>query len=175
MTRYKFCPSCGGNLTTKMREHRQRLVCNKCDGILYINSKPCVAVLVEKEGRLMLTRRGIEPFRGWWDLPGGFLEDGEHPQEGARREIREETGLEVQITRLMGIHMDTYGDTGVSTLNFHYLAEAIGGSESPKSDVDMIRWFLPGELPREMAFENCRIAVDRWKNLKLTNQIAGVM
>ena len=175
MKQVKFCPLCKGQLQMKKREDKERLVCTDCGYVHYVNSKPCVAVLVEQDGRLMLTRRGIEPFRGWWDLPGGFLEDGEHPEEGVRREIMEETGLCVKVACLTGIHMDTYGETGVSTLNFHYLAHVTGGQEAPKSDVEMIRWFPPDHLPGRIAFENCRIAVENWKRMKISNKPAEVL
>jgi 8-oxo-dGTP diphosphatase len=163
MTEFKFCPVCGGRLKTKSREGKKRLVCSECSYTFYQNSKPCTAVLVEYEGKLMLTRRGIEPFKDWWDLPGGFIEDGEHPEDGAVRELEEETGLDVEILALLGVEMDIYGTDKINTLNFHYLARPISGDPKPASDVAEIRWFSPDEIPENIAFENCRHAVETWK------------
>lgn len=160
---FNYCPCCGGTLIEKELEGKKRLVCSICDFVFYQNPKPCVGVLLEKDGKLMLTRRGIEPFYGWWDLPGGFLEVGEHPEEGARREIEEETGLKVEITQLLSIEMDVYGENNCSTLNLHYRAKLVGGEEKPDSDITEIRWFSADELPEKIAFENCRKAVNRWK------------
>ncbi|MCE1248339.1 MAG: NUDIX hydrolase [Firmicutes bacterium] len=166
MQQFKYCPVCAGELETRMMEDKERLVCTKCGYVLYENSKPCTAVLVEDNGRVMLTRRGIDPFRDWWDLPGGFLENGEEPVEGAKRELMEETGLEIEVLDLLGIEVDTYGDYGIYTLNFHYLSKPIGGTASPKSDVAEIRWFLPDEIPENIAFANCKSAVEKWVKYK---------
>lgn len=170
MIEFKYCPVCGGKLVIKTLDEMERLVCNDCGYVHYINSKPCVAVLVEKDGRLMLTRRIIEPFNGWWDLPGGFLEDGEHPEDGACREVEEETGLKIKVKELTGIIMDDYGDTGIHTMNLHYLAEPVFGEEHPASDVGEIKWFLPGEIPNEIAFANCREGVKNWAKSKKADQ-----
>lgn len=167
MPEFRFCPVCAGNLEKKMREDKERLVCNKCGYVLYQNSKPCTAVLVEKDGKVMLTRRGIEPYKNWWDLPGGFIENGEDPEEGAKRELLEETGMEIEIIDLLDIKVDKYGEKGIHTLNFHYLAKPVGGEIMPKSDVIGIGWFSPDEIPDNVAFENCRLALENWKNRKL--------
>lgn len=166
MQQFKFCPVCAGKLNIEIHEEKERLVCSQCGYTLYENSKPCTAVLVEKDGKLLLTKRGVNPFKDWWDLPGGFLENGEDPIEGAARELLEETGLEIEVTDLLGIQVDRYGDEGVYTLNFHYLARPAGGTPTPKSDVSEIGWFTPDDLPENIAFENCRDAVERWKKLR---------
>lgn len=162
MPKYKYCPVCGGSLKEKLCEDKERLVCSLCGYILYENSKPCTAVVVEKEGKALLAKRGVEPFKDWWDLPGGFLENGEDPIEGAKRELIEETGLIVDVVSLLGVEVDRYGDDGVYTLNFHYLAKPIGGDLSPKSDVVEVRWFSPEELPENIAFKNCKTALKSW-------------
>ncbi len=163
---FKFCPVCGGRLEKRRMEDKERLVCVECGYVFYQNPKPCVGGLVEKDGKLMLTKRGIEPFFGWWDLPGGFLEVGEHPEEGIKREIMEETGLEVKVKDLIGIYMDTYGKDGVSTLNIHYLVEPVRGVENPQSDITEIKWFSPSEIPSNIAFENCKKAIHKWQKLR---------
>ena len=162
MPQYKYCPVCGGPLKEKVCEDKERLVCSACGYILYENSKPCTAVVVEKEGKVLLAKRGVEPFKDWWDLPGGFLENGEAPIEGAKRELIEETGLIVDVVSLLGVEVDRYGDDGVYTLNFHFLAKPIGGVLSPKSDVVEVRWFSPQELPENIAFKNCKNALESW-------------
>jgi ADP-ribose pyrophosphatase YjhB (NUDIX family) len=158
---------CGFTLETKLQEGKERLVCTSCGFTFYQNPKPCTAVLVERDNKLLLVKRGIEPFKGWWDLPGGFIEEYEHPEDGAKREVKEETGLEISIAELLGIEMDTYSDDKISTMNFHYLAYPLKGEAKPESDVDEARWFLPDELPENIAFDNCRNAVSKWKRLKI--------
>ncbi|MFW5832113.1 MAG: NUDIX domain-containing protein [Prolixibacteraceae bacterium] len=166
MVEYKFCPLCAGKLAIKIKDDKPRQVCSECGFVFYQNPRPCVAVLVEKGEKIMLARRGIEPYRDWWDLPGGFIEEGEHPEEAVHREIAEETGLEVEIIKLLGVVNDTYGDTGIHTMNFHYLTRFRNGMEKPQDDVNEIKWFSASELPEKIAFHNCRSAVENWKKTR---------
>ena len=62
-----------------------------------------------RDGKLLLVRRAIDPWHGLWDIPGGFCEAGEHPQQTVVREVREEVGLDIVVTGMLGIWMDTYG------------------------------------------------------------------
>jgi ADP-ribose pyrophosphatase YjhB (NUDIX family) len=132
--------------------------------VFYENAKPCAGALVSDDaGRLLLAKRAIQPFFGMWDIPGGYLEAGEHPEEGAIREVREETGLEVRITGFGGIYMDTYGASGVSTLNVFYEAQVVGGQLKALDDVSELAWFEPGALPLDaFSFENGKQAIRDW-------------
>ena len=93
---------------------------------------------------------GIEPGKGKWDIPGGFLEADEHPEAGARRELREETGLTITITGLLGIYLDGYfyddPTRSETTLNLCYLATADGEPQAG-DDAAAVGWFAPDELP----------------------------
>jgi 8-oxo-dGTP diphosphatase len=113
-------------------------------------------VVVDDEGRVLLARRAGEVFHGYWDLPGGFLDEGEHPLDALRRELREETGLEVDPGELIGIWMDRYGDTedAHATLNLYWTARVLGGEPDAADDVSELAWFRPDELPPpgELAF-----------------------
>jgi 8-oxo-dGTP diphosphatase len=113
---------------------------------------------------VLLGRRAREPEQGLWDLPGGFLEPGETPEQCVRRELREETGLEVEVGRYVGSFSDVYGDGGDTTLNIVFECRALGGREAAADDVSELRWFAPGQLPArgEIAFENGPQALDRW-------------
>jgi len=121
----------------------------------------------DERGRVLLARRAQEPFKGRWDIPGGFLEEGEHPLDGARRELREETGLEVELLEFLGAWMDSYGgdSTAEATLNLYWTARAVGGEAAPADDVDDLRWFAPDELPDEdeLAFENVPLVLAAWQ------------
>jgi 8-oxo-dGTP diphosphatase len=118
---------------------------------------------VIRDGRVLLVRRAIEPFYGYWDIPGGFLEAEEHPAAGVMREIEEETGLCIQLTALLGIYVDTYGAGGEYTLNIHYLAEVVSGEPRPASDVSELAWFAPHELPSDLAFHSDYQALEDWQ------------
>jgi len=120
---------------------------------------------VIRDRRVLLVRRAIEPFCGYWDIPGGFLEADEHPAAGVVREIEEETGLRIRLTALLGIYIDTYGAEGEYTLNIHYLAEAVNGEPCPASDVSELAWFAPHELPSDLAFRSDSQALEDWQRV----------
>ena len=108
---------------TPLEREGSQLHCPGCGSTYYANSAPCVSALVEDaDGRVLLSRRAVEPYLGLWDCPGGFLEEGEHPLDGLRRELEEETGLVAGPARLVGIWMDVYGDApeAAATLNIYW-------------------------------------------------------
>src|SRR4051794_6449992 len=109
----------------------------------------------------MLTRRARPPAAGLWDIPGGFVDPGEHPHETVRRELREETGLEVEVGEELVILCDRYGEDGPATLNLFYLVTVAGGTEEAADDVSEIGWFPLDALPapEEFGFRNSRDAV----------------
>jgi len=116
---------------------------------------------------VLLARRGHEPFLGRWDIPGGFLEEGEHPLDGLRRELREETGLEVEPLEFVGVWMDRYGgdSTAEATLNMYWTARVVGGEPEAADDVSELGWFGAEELPpaEELAFENVPLVLSAWR------------
>jgi len=87
--------------------------------VAYANPAPTACALVaDAHGRVLLVRRAGPPFKGAWDLPGGFLEETESPEDGLRREFREETGLEVEPVELFRIDIEPYGDRYVFSVTW---------------------------------------------------------
>ncbi|MFA5134231.1 MAG: NUDIX hydrolase [Patescibacteria group bacterium] len=162
---FRFCPVCGGELWVKGLDHGVRLVCAACGFIFYQNSKPTAsAIITNGAGQVLLAKRAREPRLGFWDLPGGFLEDGEDPQAGVRREIREELGIDIDIIKIIGIYIDSYGHgSTVHTLNIDYACTVRSGLLRPMDDVAEVRWFSPDAIPWDrLAFRHLAIGLRDW-------------
>jgi ADP-ribose pyrophosphatase YjhB (NUDIX family) len=158
--RFHYCPKCGGKLELVPHHGVSQLSCVDCGFVFYQNSKPTASVFIfDADHRVLLAKRAVEPFKGKWDVPGGFLEYGEDPETGAYREIIEETSLNIEITDFVGIFMDTYGPEGEATLNIYYTARRLSGEAVPQDDVAELKWFPLDDLP-QMAFKNSQESLD---------------
>jgi ADP-ribose pyrophosphatase YjhB (NUDIX family) len=161
---WRWCPRCRAELELG----DGKASCPKCGLTHYAHSAPTASALPEDgEGRVLLARRAIEPEKGKWDVVGGFLEEGEHPLDALRREIREETGLEAEPGEYLTTTVDRYGegDEAPYTLNLVWRARVSGGRPRPADDVDELRWFAPDELPppEECAFEHVSTVLALWR------------
>lgn len=146
---WKLCPRCGNQLTCG----DELVECEACGFVFYAHSAVTASALPEDgDGRVLLARRAFEPWRGQWDLVGGFLAEGEHPVDGLRREVLEETGLELEPGGLLGVWMGDYD--GRATLNLIWTGRVGVGEPRAADDVAELGWFRADELPpaRELAF-----------------------
>ena len=161
---WRFCPRCGA----PVRPGSGRADCPVCGFAAYANPVPAAcAICVDAEGRVLLARRAHEPSQGLWDLPGGFVDEGEEPLETLRRELEEETGLRIEPGRLLGIWADWYGvgPGARASLVLVWLARVVSGRQQAADDVSELGWFAPGELPpeEELAFPNVSAALRAWQ------------
>jgi 8-oxo-dGTP diphosphatase len=141
--------------------------CPSCGFVHYANPVPAVAALVsDDDRRLLLARRAYEPDAGLWDTPGGFLDEGEDPRVGLRRELREEAGVEIEIGEFFGMYLDRYGrgDDAPYVLNLVWRALILGGELAAADDVSELAWFPPDALPRpdQLAFDWLEDALVAW-------------
>jgi len=157
----KFCPHCAGRLAPKIIDGRERLICQECGFVFYINPKVAAGVLIESAGRVVLVRRGIEPHVGSWTLPAGFAEYGETIEETAIRECREETGLRVELDDLLGVYSVNSSFYGHLVLVL-YCAHVVGGEMVAGDDASEVALFAPAELPTDIAFQAHRQALLDW-------------
>jgi ADP-ribose pyrophosphatase YjhB (NUDIX family) len=156
---WRFCPLCAGPL----RHEAGRATCESCGNPVYANPVPGSQALVERDGRVLLGRRRFDPSAGLWDIPGGFVDEPEHPLDALHRELREETGLEIEATELLGIWMQAYDSRNVLCVT--WLARPVGGDERPGDDLVELRWFGPDELPApdELAFGTFVEILSLWR------------
>lgn len=170
----EFCADCGAPLGKP-----PPCACASCGAEFWDNAKPCGGAFVTHRGRLLLVQRAHAPWAGHWDVPGGFCDGAEHPEATTLREVREETGLAIRLTGLLGMWIDRYGDdTTYATLNiyFHAVPDPDGPDGPDGVDGDVVaavvaedeiaavRWFTPAELAdAPLAFpDHMGDAVDRW-------------
>ncbi|HLZ10644.1 MAG TPA: NUDIX hydrolase [Chloroflexota bacterium] len=156
MPAFTYCSKCGSPLAADRQAPLAAQKCFCCGATHYHNSKPTAGALIVNEDQVLLSKRARAPFRGFWDIPGGFLEAGEDPREGARREVREETGLEVVLAGPAEVYVGRYGADGDYTLNLYYRATIVSGEPNPADDVTDLRWFAMDSLPENLAFDHER-------------------
>ena len=147
---WRFCPVCG----EAIEKVEDRAECRACGHVAYANPVPgAEAVCLDGRGRILLGRRAFDPGIGLWDLPGGFLHEDEHPLDALRREVREETALEIEPLEFLGFWLEPYA--GRIVLCLAWAAQA-RGRPRPGDDLVELRWFDPDELPHssELAFSH---------------------
>jgi 8-oxo-dGTP diphosphatase len=119
-----------------------------------VRNAPCTGVVIPDETRrhVLLSRRARDPFAGRWELPGGFVDLGEHPVDAARREVREELGLDVTVTGVVGTYVVPTHHSGWLEITT-YVASIVGDpTPSPDpAEVSEWAWFPVGEIPDVMA------------------------
>lgn len=159
-----FCPQCATPLEQRPFEGKLRPTCPNCGYIAFADPKVAATVLIERAGKLLLIRRAVEPGRGLWCFPGGYVDFAEDPEAAARRECREEVGL--SITRLALLDVAFNGRVIVIT----YVARAADtGEPQPADDADQVGWFALDALP-PLAFDTIGRAIERWRTQGSSNR-----
>jgi ADP-ribose pyrophosphatase YjhB (NUDIX family) len=157
-----YCLKCSGALEMQPAGERLRPVCTSCGWIYYAQLKLGAGVLLEKDGALLLMRRKNEPWQGAWNIPAGYVEADEKPQEAARREAWEETGLLVRIGDLVDVYHfcdDPRGDG----LLLVYRAEITGGELVETEEACSPAFFFPIDIPGDLAGGGHDQAILAWK------------
>jgi ADP-ribose pyrophosphatase YjhB (NUDIX family) len=157
-----FCSRCGARLSFGAvdGEDRHRLACSACGHIAYVNPRLVVTTFpITDAGEIVLIRRGIEPGRGLWAQPGGFLEIDETVHEAAIRETLEETGLVIEPGEIVGLY--TRLEASVVTIAFE--ARIVGGTAAPTPEATEIVAYPPADIPwADIAFKTTRWALHDW-------------
>jgi 8-oxo-dGTP diphosphatase len=156
----KHCPVCGALLERAVVEGRERPRCAGCAFVRYENPSPVAGgIVLDGRGSVVLVRRALEPFRGAWALPAGFQEIDETPREAAAREVREESGLVVEVGELYDLVFVPDRRRSVNLALF--LCRPTGGRLEVGSDVLDAAWFRLDALPPDLAFENGPLFLER--------------
>ncbi len=155
-----YCTSCGQAVTQKVPDgdNRRRWVCSACDTVHYQNPLVVVGCVPERDGRVLLCKRAIEPRYGYWTVPAGFMELGETMQEGAARETLEEACAEVTIGPLFAtVDVIEAGQVHV------FFKASLRGDFAAGAESLEVRLFSEAEIPwDELAFRSGRYALERY-------------
>lgn len=153
-----YCQRCGGPTAEQPNDGRLRPVCSVCGAVTYLDPKLAVAVLIERDGRVLLGQRGEgtrEP--GKWSFPAGFVDRGEPVEAAAIREVREEVGLTVELGELFGL----YSEEGEVVVLAVFAAASAAGEPVAADDLVAVGWFAADALP-ELAFAHDQRIIDEW-------------
>ena len=158
-----YCQRCGQALEQQEFEGRPRPTCPSCGLVVFLDPKVAVVVLVSKCDRLLFVQRGAEPQIGKWCFPGGYVDRGEEVEAAARREVHEETGLDVQIEGLIGV----YSLESNPVIVVAYSGRMVGGELLAGTDAQDAGWFEVGCLP-DLAFPHNVLIIEDWEAVSQT-------
>jgi NADH pyrophosphatase NudC (nudix superfamily) len=163
---YRFCPHCAAPLEPALRGGSERPACPACGFVQFRNPLPGIVVLIEDEGRVLLGKRNGNYGQGLWGLPQGFIEHDEVYLTAAVREVKEETGLDVEIVSILSV-ISNFLAPGLHTLAITVLAYVVSGEARADDDLTELAWHpLEGPLPA-MAFDADQHIIERYAATRL--------
>jgi ADP-ribose pyrophosphatase YjhB (NUDIX family) len=158
----RFCSTCGSDriaLITPAGDHRERYVCPNCTTVHYSNPKIVCGVIPVFEDRVMLCKRGIEPRYGKWTLPAGFMENNESVEDGAQRELFEESVATVTLGPLLAVLSVPY----ISQVHMMYLGTMAAPKYQITPESTEINLYRESEIPwSELAFRTVKTALEHY-------------
>jgi ADP-ribose pyrophosphatase YjhB (NUDIX family) len=157
----KYCSNCGAAVVKRVPpgDTLERWVCDACGEIHYQNPKLVVGTVPEREGRLLLCRRAIEPRYGYWTLPAGFMENAETVMQAALRETLEEAGAYVDVGAPFSMISVPY----VNQVHVFYLARLRSLEFKPGEETLEVAMFSEAEIPwDQVAFRTVAATLRHW-------------
>jgi 8-oxo-dGTP diphosphatase len=162
---YKYCPLCGTQLAQREIAGKQRPACSNCGFVKFRNPVPGVVVVIEQEGNVLLGKRRGGYGEGKWGLPQGYVEFDEDFLSAAIREVKEETGLNVEIRSILNV-VSNLLSSRLHTLAIVLLAGVVGGELCAADDMERLEWVpMSGPLP-DMAFEADEHIIERYQTMQ---------
>ena len=162
--RFRYCPYCAGPIAEELRFNALRPVCSACGFVQFDDPKVAVIALILHGGRVLLVQRAVDPAKGKWSLPGGYMDAGEMPHEALQRELDEEIGLPVHIGVLLDIFPMLNEQGARIGIVLAFQAVPAGSAEIPfvADDVQAAAWYGPEKIPANLAFESTRSLLRGW-------------
>jgi ADP-ribose pyrophosphatase YjhB (NUDIX family) len=159
----RFCPLCGASVEPRVvsRDMREHPVCKACGFVFYLHPKIVAITIPVRDGRVLLTRRAIHPAHGLWTFPGGYVDWGESVEDAARREMREEVGLDLAPEGLVGIY--SYPEAPVVIVAYHVKVPEGLEAVADAHEVSEVGYFASEAIPWDaLAFRSTREALEDW-------------
>jgi ADP-ribose pyrophosphatase YjhB (NUDIX family) len=146
MNPFRFCPACASPIEEPDLE--KGTTCENCGRVWHRNPSPTAGAAIVRDGKVLLSVRGGDPYKGKVDVPGGFLAAGESALDGLRREIREELGVEIDVSMddCLQAEPHRYGDHGTWTIALGFHARLASGEPTASDDVADLMWVEEDEL-----------------------------
>lgn len=170
----RYCSQCGGATELKLiaGEDRPRAVCSQCAMVHYQNPRIVTCALItDDHGRLLMAKRNIEPRKGYWTLPGGFMELNETLEQSALRETEEETHCRVRIDQLFCV----VSVANVGQVHMFFNGQLIAFDDTPTAESTEVRLYARGELPWDaLAFMTVRTALNAYIQAPHSLQVASL-
>lgn len=162
---FTFCPRCATRLEVRTFGHEQRTICPACDFVHFRDPKVAVIALITCDQQVLLSRRGVEPQKGKWAIPGGYMDAGEMPEEALRREMREEMALELGEVDFRSF-LPMANGRGIVLVFAAMPASQRCDVLAAYDDVSEVRWFSRDTLPKaeELAFDTTPHLLEIWRS-----------
>jgi ADP-ribose pyrophosphatase YjhB (NUDIX family) len=173
---FVFCPLCATSLVERVLYGKPRRVCPQCGFVRFRDPKVAVIALVTSGPYVLLVQRGVEPEKGKWSLPGGYMDAGEMPEAALQRELLEEVGFYVGALRFLDIFPIAASAGPPAGIVLAYAASPVGETRpQPVSadDVSDARWFSVENLPDDLAFASTRSLLGAWSKGQMIGGIIG--
>lgn len=165
MTRIaRFCALCGQPLIMRQHSGRLRPYCNACETPVYFDPKVAVVIFIQRDERVLLIQRAVDPGKDKWALPAGFVDYDEAPEAAAIRETFEETHLKVRINKLLAVYPKR--DEGLADIVIAYSATVIGGIAKAGDDAAALGWFDRENLPPLVFYPSITLT-NEWRKGRL--------
>jgi ADP-ribose pyrophosphatase YjhB (NUDIX family) len=158
---YKFCPTCKTTLIIKFIDGKNRLHCENCNFTFWNSPKPVVSIILyNQKNEIFMIKRATQPLKGYWCLPGGHMYYEESPQEALRREVKEESDLDIAIDSLLGVYQIDNDPRG-NNIDIIFVGKPSGNIKLGNED-NAYKFFPVDDLPENIAYKHRNAIID-WK------------
>jgi len=174
-TEYRFCPSCATPLQSIHRFDRVRPACPSCGFTHFTDPKVAVIALISANEKVLLVRRAVNPGKGLWSLPGGYMDAGEMPTEALQREVDEEVGLAISVDEMLAIFPMENEEGKRVGIVLAFQAQVVGGDLQvyAQDDVSEAAWFAPRHIPSDLAFDSTKMLIAEWAGNEYDGENSG--